>query len=141
MLEYWRGCVGNGGFLVGRDIPARPIAGLLGNIMLTDMMPDTNDMTVRLAGAGIRPRFGGEIKGRKLSEIFPPSDFAHHMAASTEIIRDGEPFIIDSRIMRMGTESNAEMMAKISRGVMPPGVGTPVPGAYEASITSMSTVT
>ncbi len=105
LLGYWRTKIDSGeGFVIGRDVPTRSIARLLGNIMITEPIAGVNDMRVYLAGARIRDRFGGDITGRKLSEIFPPKDFQHHQALSVEIMRTGQPAIIDSRMHRSGID-------------------------------------
>ena len=101
LFEYWRDCVAaRGCFVVGRDIPARPIAGLLCNIVINEPLADGSDMRVRLAGTSVRRRFGGDIRGHKLSELFSPRDFKHHVAASFEAIHSGKPVILDSSLKR-----------------------------------------
>jgi hypothetical protein len=105
LLAYWRGCVDAGdGFLIGRDIPARPIANLLRSLIVNEPLADGSDMMIRLAGAMVRRRFGGDIKGHLMSEIFPPRDFASHRASAFAAIRTGHPIIVDSSLKRGGVE-------------------------------------
>src|SRR5258708_5481458 len=67
LLAYWRACVAaHGAFVNGRDIPARPIAGLLRSIVINEPLPGKTDMRVRLAGTSVRRRFGGDIRGHML---------------------------------------------------------------------------
>lgn len=100
LLSYWRACVARGGFAMGRDIPARAIAAILRNLAICEPLADGSDMRMRLAGDGFRRRFDEQVKGRLLSELFPPEDFAHHLDASLRVLRTGEPIIIDSCLMR-----------------------------------------
>ena len=90
----------DGGFVVGRDVPSRPLARLLGNLAVYEPLADGSDLRVRLAGATIGRRFDRDITGRKLSELFPAEDFVRHMVATVKAIETGTPVILDSRIMR-----------------------------------------
>jgi hypothetical protein len=100
LLAYWRQRMEAGSFIMGEDVPARPIARLLRNLAVHEPLADCTDMRTRLAGDGIRRRFDGEIKGRCLSELFPPKDFEHHRDTAYEVLRTGTPVIIESRMMR-----------------------------------------
>ncbi|MEI9887959.1 MAG: PAS domain-containing protein [Rhizomicrobium sp.] len=105
LLDYWRSCIAKaGGFVVGRDIPNRAIARLLRNIIVTEPVGGSADFHMRLAGSGIRRRFGEEIGGHLLSSLFSAADFAHHLALSNEVLRDGRPLIVDSRTRRGAIE-------------------------------------
>lgn len=101
LLDYWTTCIARSGdFVVGRDIPARPIAALLRNIVVCEPLPDSTDLKVRLAGDMARRRFNGDIKGARLSELFSGQDLKHHLAASFDVIRTRHPITIDSSLKR-----------------------------------------
>jgi hypothetical protein len=101
LLDYWRDCVDNkGDFIVGRDIPARPIASLLRSVVVYEPVAGGRDFRVRLAGDTARRRFDGDIKGALLSEQFFGRDLEHHQAASMDTIRTKRPLTIDSRLKR-----------------------------------------
>ena len=103
LLDYWRTVVARGnGFLIGRDIPARPIARLLKNVRIDEPLPDGSDIRVRLAGTAIKRRFGTDVHGALLSGLFKPADFRHHLAGELEVVRTGAPLVIDSCLMRGG---------------------------------------
>jgi hypothetical protein len=104
LLAYWQSCMAAGGFVVGRDLPARPIAGLLQSIAMHVPLADYSDFRVRLTGSAIMRRFGGDTRGRLLSEIFPPEDFKHHLAASIEVVTTGRPIVLDSSLKRGNLE-------------------------------------
>ncbi len=100
LLDYWRARMAEGSFVVGRDIPARPIAKLLRNLAIYEPLPDGSDLRVRLAGDAIRTRFDAIVKGGMLSEFFPAAEFEQHLEGALGVLRSGEPRIIDSRLMR-----------------------------------------
>lgn len=105
LLDYWQTCIAKGdGFVVGRDIPARPIASLLRSISIYEPLPAESDMRVRLAGEMAARRFNCDIKGRLMSEIFPEEDFEHHLDVSFEALHTGEPIVLDSRLEFRGIE-------------------------------------
>jgi hypothetical protein len=101
LLAYWRACIAKGsGFVVGRDIPARPIANILSNIVLCEPLSNGMDMRVRLAGSMVRHRVLPVSKGSLLSEDFSGEDFKHHLALCFEAMRSGVPVILDSSLKR-----------------------------------------
>ncbi|HEX2591520.1 MAG TPA: PAS domain-containing protein [Rhizomicrobium sp.] len=104
LMQYWEACIAAGGFVVGRDIPARPIARLLRNIILVEPVNDATDFRIRLAGSMVRQRFNDEIKDRYLSELRSPEDFKHRRDAACDALRTGRPAIIDSRLRRGSVE-------------------------------------
>jgi len=110
LLDYWRERVADGGFVVGRDIPARRVVKLLPNVTVYEPLADGSDLRVRLAGGAIRRRFGKEIKGRYMSELFSPEDFKRHHEDSREVLRSGAPAFVDSRLLR---ENNLEMHLEV----------------------------
>src|SRR5258706_6428973 len=92
LLQHWQACVAESGdFLIGRDIPARPIAKLLHSIVVYEPLPGDGDLRVRLAGDNTRRLFHVDLKGTLLSQQFSGKDFTHHLAASFEVIRTKWP--------------------------------------------------
>ena len=105
LLDYWKACMAKGhGFVVGRDIPARSIASILRSVVVCEPLPDGSDLKLRLAGANVRRRFQGEIKGSLLSQIYPGEDFSHHLSASIDVIRSGKPSTFDTSLKRDGIQ-------------------------------------
>ncbi|MBS0472510.1 MAG: PAS domain-containing protein [Proteobacteria bacterium] len=101
LIAYWRDVIQRDGvFAIGRHIPARPIAALLQNIVISEPSQDGADMRIRLAGNFARRRFGGDISGAHLSDLFPAGDFCHHLEASFEAIATGSPMVFDSCLKR-----------------------------------------
>ena len=95
MLDYWRDCVDNkGDFIVGRDIPAPPIARLLRSIVVYEPVAGGTDFACVFRGRA-RRRFQGDIKGTLLSDQFCGRDLEHHQAATVETMRTKRPMAID----------------------------------------------
>jgi hypothetical protein len=80
-----------GGIRIGHDIPSRSIAGQLGNILVYEMLKDRPDARVYLAGANLRRRFGRDITGLLMSELFTPDAFKVRFDALTTVLASGEP--------------------------------------------------
>jgi len=105
LLDYWREVTARGdGFIIGRDIPARPIARLLKSVLIDEPLPDGSDVRVRLAGTAVRRRFGADVRGTLHSQLFSAADFRHHLAAVQEVVRTGKPHVIDSSLRRGALE-------------------------------------
>lgn len=98
LIEAWRG-FGGAELVIGRDLPSRPFASLLGNLAVCEPLPGGRDMRVRLAGSELRRRFSGDITGKYISELFPPEEFAAHQKNAGLCLETGEPVIIDSHLM------------------------------------------
>ncbi|GAA0558372.1 PAS domain-containing protein [Rhizomicrobium electricum] len=79
------------GIRIGRDVPSRAIARLLSHVVVYTPLKDGSDAVVHLAGTGLRMRFGRDITGLKLSQIFVPEDFNVRLAALKDVIGRGEP--------------------------------------------------
>lgn len=91
LYGYWRGqCEGATPMSRSRLDPG-PIAALLANVVLIEVVPDNNDLRIRLAGDEIESRYGRSLKGRSVYDTFPlvvRHDTSHQWA---EILRDGCP--------------------------------------------------
>jgi len=93
LVDHWRVCVANGGFVVGRDVPSRPIASVLRCLALYEPIEGTAGFRVRLAGTAFMRRFGKDITGLNLSEIYAPPSLAVQHGNLTQVIASNEPFI------------------------------------------------
>jgi hypothetical protein len=79
------------GLMIGRDVPSRAIARLLSHIAIYAPLADGSDAVVHLAGSGLRMRFGRDITGLMMSQVFLPEDFQVRLAAIKDVIKCGEP--------------------------------------------------
>jgi len=100
LFEHWRELQGSGGFVVGRDVPARQLGGILRNLAIFEPLEDCSDFRVRLAGTAFLRRFGRDITGLKLSEIVQAACFERHRANMAEIVRSGAALAYDVKLRR-----------------------------------------
>ena len=97
LLAFWNERAPDG-IVMGRDVPSRAVAPLLSHIMVWEPLDDASDMKVRLAGAALQRRFEGDLKGRMMSELFPPGDFRDHLRDGLRVVESGTPLVLDSRV-------------------------------------------
>jgi hypothetical protein len=100
LLDRWRELQAKDGFVVGRDVPARQFGGLLRNLAIFEPLDDCRDFRARLAGTGFLRRFGRDVTGLKLSELFPAPGFKTHRADMAEIVRAGAALAFDVKMKR-----------------------------------------
>ncbi|HEV2562857.1 MAG TPA: PAS domain-containing protein [Rhizomicrobium sp.] len=95
LLETWRKRAADGGFVVGRDLPSRALSSILRNLAVFEPIDNQTDFHVRLAGTGMLRRFGRDITGVRLSEVFPPQLFERRKAMLLATIHSGQPVMGD----------------------------------------------
>lgn len=100
LLEQWRIRAGQGGFVVGRDVPSRALACVLRNLALYEPIEGAADFRVRLAGSAFIRRFGQDVTGFKLSQIYAPRNFAWQCADLQAVMSEGAPHITDVTLAR-----------------------------------------
>lgn len=94
VLAFWRERPADG-IVIGRDVPSRAIASLLSRIIVHEPIDDGRDLKVRVAGGGIVRRFGIDITGKTMSELFPTPDFKDRLESVLKAIREGTPQYAD----------------------------------------------
>jgi hypothetical protein len=97
LVAFWN-TRGPDGIVMGRDVPSRAIAHLLSHVVVWEPVADRSNMKVRLAGAALQRRFSGDLKGRMMSELFPPADFRNHLRETFSVIESGTPLVLDSHV-------------------------------------------
>src|SRR5215469_11369966 len=102
LLDHWRARNGGMGFVVGRDVPARPLASVLRNIALFEPVDDHADFRMRLAGTAFMRRYGRDVTGLKLSDIYDAKTFEEERANLLEISDKKYPEIFDVKVTRAG---------------------------------------
>lgn len=102
-LAFWKSRPADG-IVIGRDVPSRRIANILSNVILFEPVNGFRDLRVRLAGVAIRHRLDGDIKGKLMSQLFPPEEFRQHIKTAPQVIETNTPLIIDSRLNRGSVE-------------------------------------
>ena len=98
LLAFWA-ARSEDGIVMSRDVPSRAIADLLSNISVLEPTADRTDMRVRLVGASSLKRFGSDVKGRLLSELFPDAEFRDHMKSLRTALESDRPVIVESSLV------------------------------------------
>lgn len=70
LIAHWRGFEATGGMRMGRDVPSRSIATLLSCISICEPVDDWADGRIRIAGSILTLRFGRDIHGMLVSELY-----------------------------------------------------------------------
>ena len=96
-LAFWQARPADG-ILIGRDLPSRAIASLLSHVIVHEPINGGNDLKVRLAGTAVRRRFGRDITGSTLSELFPATSFPYRLRSVMSAIETGEPQFADCQL-------------------------------------------
>ena len=95
LLETWNKRVADGGFVIGRDLPSRALGSVLRNLAVFEPVDNESDFHVRIAGTGMLRRFGRDITGMRLSELFPAQLFVRRKAMILGAIHSGKPVMGD----------------------------------------------
>jgi len=102
LVEFWREGEKDGGLVVGRDIPSRPIAALLRHLIVYEPVADCSDFRIRHAGTAYITHYGFDVTGKLMSELFEPDIFRHNCAKAKEVIWFGKPDILDANLSQFG---------------------------------------
>jgi hypothetical protein len=102
LFDIWRKRRAGDGFVVGRDVPSRALAPVLRSLILYEPLGGGCDFGVRLAGSALIRRFGCDITGLKLSELFAPESFANYRAAMAEVLDGDAPVGLDVTLTAKG---------------------------------------
>lgn len=109
------------GIVIGRDVPSRAIARLLNRVIVYEPIDDHHDLKVRLAGTAVRHRFGHDITGQKMSELFSPAEFPIRFQTVMEVIERNEPRM--ARIVHGSTDVEILRIELLTLPVVAPNGG------------------
>jgi hypothetical protein len=98
LLAYWEHCRTGGGMRIGRDIPSREIARLMSRLSVLEPVEERRDFRFRLVGSGWLRRFGRDVSGLRLSELYQGASFEHYVSGLAAVLESGRPNIVDVRI-------------------------------------------
>ena len=101
LLAFWKSRP-SGGIVIGRDVPSRKIANLLGHIAIYEPVDGRRDFRVRLAGNSVRGRYGSDIKGKLMSELFDAEAFAYNCAKAKEVLLSHQMMIFEADLSQFG---------------------------------------
>ena len=105
LFNHWLQKQEKGGMIVGRDIPARALSSSLRNLALYEPIAGCRDFQIRLAGNAFLRRFGRDVTGLKLSNLFEGAMFERHRSQMAEMIANREPFSTDVVLKKSRRES------------------------------------
>lgn len=99
-LGVWRERAKNGDLVIGTDIPSRPFARFLSNLMIVEPVEDGRDCRIRLAGTLLRQRYGREVSGERFSALFSGTTFAGNLSRMQTVRETGTPLILAGSVAR-----------------------------------------
>ena len=97
-VVYWHDCVARGGLKLGRDLPAAAVARLMSRLIVFEPVEDNADFRIRLAGTGLLRRFGKDVSGHALSEIYQGGTFTSYSNNLRATLTKNAPLIVEVRI-------------------------------------------
>ncbi len=100
LVTRWREHTTKGDIVIGRNIPSHAFARLLSHIMIVEPINGDTDGRIRLAGTAIRSRYGTEVSGKHLSELYSPAVLQQHLTHLRNARNAGEPLILEATVMR-----------------------------------------
>jgi hypothetical protein len=98
LLENW--AAQKQRFVVGRDVPSRALAKVLSGLALYE--PEGGDFRVRLAGMGLRRRFGRDVTGERLSVVLGGAQFETYRRPMERLLATGKPLVVEMRMTEEG---------------------------------------
>jgi hypothetical protein len=98
VFAYWRSRSAQGDFVMGRDIPARPIARLMRNLVVLEPAADGKNFRFRLAGSQIGERLGRDITGMSVSDVYDETAADTFIAFLNVVIGENRPVFLDLHV-------------------------------------------
>lgn len=100
LLSRWREHTAKRDIIIGKDIPSRAFARHLSHLMIVEPINGEADGSVRLAGTALRLRYGTEVSGKRLSEIYSPAILPQYLSYLRDVRNTGEPLILEATFLR-----------------------------------------
>lgn len=102
LMDYWRSCEERGGMRMGRDIPHRTLSKVLAYVAITEPVDGWRNGRMRLVGSALTNRFGRDITGLLLSDLFvydDPEMLATMLAGAKAAATKRKPGIATDRVL------------------------------------------
>ncbi len=102
LIEHWHAQEATGGMRMGRDMPSRAIAKFLSNIVVCEPVGEWTDGRIRLAGSALTQRFGRDIQGTLISELYgnDPDGGAMLLQNAKLAQKTREPGLLSTRVCK-----------------------------------------
>jgi hypothetical protein len=84
-IDFWQARPADG-IRMGRDVPSRAIARLLSRTAIYEPIDNGADFKVHLAGTNLRQRFGRDITGESITQLFSAGDLPGRHQTLKDII-------------------------------------------------------
>jgi hypothetical protein len=97
IVAYWNTCRQAGEFVMGRDVPARPIARLTKHLVVLEPIDAGADFLYRLVGSILNDRIGRDITGMLVTDVYAEVAAKSYMAALNRTIANDAPVFLESR--------------------------------------------
>lgn len=98
LLGYWNECRSSGDFLMGRDIPSRAIARLTKHLSVLEPFDDGREFRFRLVGTVLNDRFGRDITGMSILDVYDAEATESFVAALGKALAGDVPVFLDVRV-------------------------------------------
>ena len=108
--SLWQRKRAEGGFVVGRDIPSRELSSVLRNLAVYEAIERGMDFRVRIAGTAFYRRFGEDVTGKRLSELFDARMFKAIRARLNSTLASARPTSVEIERMQGGNSGNFEIL-------------------------------
>ncbi len=95
LFEFWRDRNEEGGFVIGQHVPSRALARVMSHLVVYEPLENGKDFRARIAGTSLLRRFGRDISGSKLSEMFEPLAFEAQRDDMQVLLRTGRPCVLE----------------------------------------------
>ncbi len=95
LFEFWRDRNDEGGFVIGEHVPSRALARLMSHLVVYEPLDEGRDFRARLAGTSLLRRFGRDVSGSKLSELFEGSAFEAQRDDMRTLLRTRRPCVLE----------------------------------------------
>ena len=95
LFVCWRERNDEGGFVIGKDVPSRALARVMSHLVVYEPLDGGRDFRARLAGTSLLRRFGRDISGSKLSELFERSAFEAQREDMRTLLRTRQPCVVE----------------------------------------------
>ena len=113
LIAYWDQCRGlPEGLTVGRDLPARAILKILDRLYLLDPVEGATDFRFRLAPSGLIRRFGTDVSGHLLSDLYTGKAFEQYAQSLRQTLELERPVSYDVRMI--GTAKEVMHLERVS---------------------------
>jgi hypothetical protein len=96
--EFWRKRMQDDGFVVGRDLPSRHLSHALRNLSVLEPLGGGKDYRIRVAGMAMLRRFGHDVTGCDLSDVFSGAAFVERRSEISTMLASSTPYAVDVKI-------------------------------------------